>query len=329
MAKKRKKTYKVGVDSETYAISLVTDPAIEENFLYFNEDEKPQMEMFSTDEKHLVYGAVLVPNKKIYRYDADSDTEYYLQFTTESIEKMSQDYLRNFRQANVTLQHEEEGTEVYMVESWIKSSMDFDKSIALGLSKDLPVGTWFAGFKINNVDTWERVKSGELRGFSVESLISLEDFSKNVKNDDMQNDEMKIWNSIKELVSGLFAKSEESLEAEEPVGEPTPEPTPAEPEPVQEPEPEPAPEPQPEPAPAEPEPAPVEPADPKNDIDALNATLDALKAEIAALKGINEGMQHKIDELGKMPSAEPFKPNGGGGQATSYSAWREQMRGML
>lgn len=342
MAKKRKKTYKVGCDSETYAISLVTEPAIEETFLYFNEDEKPQMEMLSTDEKHLVYGAVLVPNRKIYRYDADSDTEYYLQFTTESIEKMSQDYLRNFRQANVTLQHEEEGTEVCMVESWLKSSMDYDKSIALGLSKDLPVGTWFAGFKINNVDTWERVKRGELRGFSVESLISLEDFSKNVKNEDMDN--VMLFEKIKEFITELFKgddgfKSEESkneqFEAEPAQAEPVQPVEPVEPQPVEPVEPEPTPaepvvetEPVVDPEPTEP--APIEPADPKNEIDALNATLDALKAEIAALKGINEGMQHKIDELGKMPSAEPFKPNGGGGgQATSYSAWREQMRGML
>ena len=320
------KKYKVGVDSETYAVSLVDEPAIESDFVALAKEKPIEEVKLSSDERHMLYGAALIPDKEIYRYDGEN--EYYLSFTKESIEKMSQDFFKNFRQANVTIDHEEAAKDITIVESWLVEDPYRDKANALGL-ENLPVGTWMVGMKVNEIDTWERVKSGELRGFSVESLISLEDFSKNVKNDDMQNDEMKIWNSIKELVSGLFAKSEESLEAEEPVGEPTPEPTPAEPEPVQEPEPEQAPEPQPEPEPAESEPAPVEPADPKNEIDALNATLDALKAEIEALKGINEGMQHKIDELGKMPSAEPFKPNGGGGQATSYSAWREQMRGML
>ena len=325
---KRLKNYKVGLNSETYAISLVTDPAIEEDFIYFNEDE-PRVEVqLSDDAKHMVYGAVLVPGKKIYRYDQDSDTEYYLTFTSESVEKMSQDYMKNFRQANVTLQHNEEATEVVMVESWLKSSMDYDKSIALGLSKDLPVNTWFAGFKINNIETWERIRSGELRGFSVESLISLEDFSKDINEEKeikMTSEEM--FNKIKELIMSLFDKKNEEFEAEpQPEPEPVPEPEPqtVEPEPAQEPEPvEPAPEPQPEPEPT-PDPHQAE-------IDQLNATLDAMKAEIAALKSMNEGLTHKIDDLNRQPSAKPINPLvGQGGQGgDSYSQWRERMAQML
>lgn len=335
---KRLKTYRVGLDSETFAISMVTDPAIEETFAYFNENKEDIK--LSSDEKHMVFGAVLVPERRIYRNDGEN--EYYLKFTSDSIERMSQDYMKNFRQANVTLQHEEEGTEVVMVESWIKMSMEHDKSIALGLSKDLPVGTWFAGLKVNNIDTWERIKNGELRGFSVESLISLEDFSKiedNDENNDMKMTSEEMFERIKQLIMSLFNKEEENFEAE-----PTPEPTPApetapvEPQPVEptpEPTPEPAPEPQPEPTPEpkpEPQPEQVEPhPDPHQaEIDQLNATLDAMKAEIAALKSLNEGMQHKIDDLNRQPSAKPINPLGGNSrQDDSYSAWREQMAKML
>ena len=175
--KKKIKNYKVGLDSEVFAVSLVTSPAIEEDFVYFNKDEK-KVEMFANEEKHLLYGAALIPGKKIYRYDENTDTEYYLTFSAEAIEKLSQEFLKEYRQKNVTLQHEDEAPEITVVESWLKSSMDYDKSIALGLSKDLPVNTWFLGMKCNNIDAWEMVRSGELRGFSVESLISLEDFSK-------------------------------------------------------------------------------------------------------------------------------------------------------
>ena len=328
------KKYKVGIDSETYAVSLVDEPAIESDFVALAKEKPIEEVKLSSDERHMLYGAALIPDKEIYRYDGEN--EYYLSFTKESIEKMSQDFFKNFRQANVTIDHEESAKDITIVESWLVEDPYRDKANALGL-ENLPIGTWMLGMKVNEIDTWERIKNHELRGFSVESLISLEDFSKNIKNEDMDN--VMLFEKIKEFITELFKgddgfKSEErneQFEAEpapaepvqpvEPAPEPTPEPEPA-PEPV-EPEPEPAPE------PVEPEPAPVEPADPKNEIDALNATLDALKAEIEALKGINEGMQHKIDELGKMPSAEPFKPNGGGGQATSYSAWREQMKNML
>ena len=326
--KKKIKNYKVGLDSEVFAVSLVTSPAIEEDFVYFNKDEK-KVEMFANEEKHLLYGAALIPGKKIYRYDENTDTEYYLTFSAEAIEKLSQEFLKEYRQKNVTLQHEDEAPEITVVESWLKSSMDYDKSIALGLSKDLPVNTWFLGMKCNNIDAWERVRSGELRGFSVESLISLEDFSKiedNDENNDMKMTSEEMFERIKQLIMSLFNKEEENFEAEPAPAEPTPAP---EPEPVPEPTPEPAPEPQPEPV--EPEPQPEPQPDPHQaEIDQLNATLDAMKAEIAALKSLNEGMQHKIDDLNRQPSAKPINPLGGNvSQGDSYSAWREQMAKML
>lgn len=334
--KKKIKNYQVGLDSEVFAVSLVTSPAIEEDFVYFNKDEK-KVEMFANEEKHLLYGAALIPGKKIYRYDENTDTEYYLTFSAEAIEKLSQEFLKEYRQKNVTLQHEDEAPEITVVESWLKSSMDYDKSIALGLSKDLPVNTWFLGMKCNNIDAWERVRSGELRGFSVESLISLEDFSKiedNDENNDMKMTSEEMFERIKQLIMSLFNKEEEDFEAEpapaeptpvEPTPAPEPEPTPVEPQPV---EPEPQPEPTPEPKP-EPQPEPVEKAY-EQEVAELNATLEALKTEIAALKSLNEGMQHKIDDLNKQPSAKPINPLGGNGnQVDSYSAWREQMSKML
>ena len=89
---------------------------------------------------------------------------------------MARDYMMNYRQGNVTIQHEEYANEVFMVESWIKQDMDKDKSVSVGLDKSLPIGTWFCGFYVNNNDIWERIKSGELKGFSVEAMIDLEDF---------------------------------------------------------------------------------------------------------------------------------------------------------
>lgn len=332
MAKKIKK-YKVGCDSETYAISLVEAPAIEEDFVALAKQEEEQV-FLKKDEKHMVYGAVLVPDKDIYRNDGER--EYYISFTTESIERMSQDFMKEYRQHEVTLDHEDTANEVCVVESWIKSDMYKDKSVALGLNQELPVGTWFAGMKVNNIETWERIKSGELKGFSVESMISLEEFSKTDNNMIQTNDEM-FWDKLKNILKEAFSKKED-----EPVAEPTEieptnidleaEPAPAEPsEPV-----------------SEPEPAPEPVEEPKNEPDAANATHDAthqepepvkdthledlvnsLKGEIEALKEMNTTLKGQIKELKKQPSANPINTNAKPSAADTYSAWRAKMREMI
>lgn len=333
MAKKIKK-YKVGCDSETYAISLVEAPAIEEDFIALAKQEEEQV-FLKKDEKHMVYGAVLVPDKDIYRNDGER--EYYISFSTESIERMSQDFMKEYRQHEVTLDHEDTANEVCVVESWIKSDMYKDKSVALGLNQELPVGTWFAGMKVNNIETWERIKSGELKGFSVESMISLEEFSKNDNNMDIKTDDMNFWKKMKEVLAETFSKKEEES-VEQHTIEPTNIELEAEPTPAPEPAPEPVSEPQEAPKVEEPvvapEPVKEEPVEPKNEPvepqpNPLEELVKNLTEEIKALKTANEGLQEKIKDLGKQPSAAPVNTNAKPSAADTYSAWRETMRKML
>jgi hypothetical protein len=44
-----------------------------------------------------------------------------------------------------------------------------DKSKLYGF--DLPVGTWFVKMKVDNDDMWDRIKSGELKGLSIEGYF--------------------------------------------------------------------------------------------------------------------------------------------------------------
>ena len=335
MVKKIKK-YKVGTDSETYAISLVYEPAIEETLVALEKQKEVKVQM-ANEEKHMVYSAVLVPDKDIYRFDGEN--EYYVNFTKESIEKMSQDFMKEYRQHEVTLDHEDLANEVCIVESWIKTDMYRDKSVALGLNEELPIGTWFAGMKVNNIDVWDRVKAGELRGFSVESLISLEEFSKNDNNMNIETNDMGFWNKMKEVLSEVFSsasmiKEEEPTEieptnidleaeapkAEEPVVEApkAEEPKVEEPKPAEEPKVE-------EPKPTEEAPKTEEPKVDNH----LEELLNSMRDEIKALKEMNEGLQEKIKDMGKQPSAEPVNVNAKPSQANSYSAWRSQMKEML
>ena len=340
MTTRKIKKYKVGIDSETEAISMVTEPAIESDFVFFSKDKDIVKEAFSSDEKHMVYGAVLRPDFPIYRYDGEN--EYYLEFTSESIERMARDYMMNYRQGNVTIQHEEYANEVFMVESWIKQDMDKDKSVSVGLDKSLPIGTWFCGFYVNNNDIWERIKSGELKGFSVEAMIDLEDFAKVKKEDEFEMNET-FWDKLKTIVNEALGKKEEKMEEQPIVNEPQPtveEPKPSEPTAVEEPKPteeptvveEPKPtveEPKVEEEPKKEEPKPTEEPKPNDDGNHLNDLIASLREEISALKEANTVLAEKVNDLGKMPSANPINVNGKNGTPSTYSTWRDMMANMI
>ena len=211
------KKYLVTEDSETFAISLVTDPAIESNFIALSkEKQEPKQVFLSSGEQHIVMGAVLIPNKWIYRYDGQN--EFYISFTEQAIKKMAHQYLINDRQHNVTLQHEEESPLCSVVESWIVEDDINDKSRKFGL--DAPIGSWVASLKINNLETWERVKSGELKGFSVESLVNLEEFSNQIKKEDENKMEINenFWQTLRSIIKDALTK-EEDVELEKQVEE--------------------------------------------------------------------------------------------------------------
>ena len=338
MATRKIKKYKVGIDSETEAISMVTEPAIESDFVFFSKDKDIVKEAFSSDEKHMVYGAVLRPDFPIYRYDGEN--EYYLEFTSESIERMARDYMMNYRQGNVTIQHEEYANEVFMVESWIKQDMDKDKSVSVGLDKSLPIGTWFCGFYVNNNDIWERIKSGELKGFSVEAMIDLEDFAKVKKEDEFEMNET-FWDKLKTIVNEALGKKEEKMEEQPTVTEPQPtavteepkptvveEPKPSEPTVVEEPKPT-VEEPKADEDPKPTEPKPTEEPKPNDDGNHLNDLIASLREEISALKEANTVLAEKVNDLGKMPSANPINVNGKNGTPSTYSSWRDMMANMI
>lgn len=152
---------------EVFAISLVEEPAIESNFVWFDK-EKVQFQKIDT-EKRIVVGPVLIPNKKILRIDGEGQP-YEVFFKPETIEKLAQGYLKKGYQSKATLEHEKKVPGVTLVESWIKTSK-LDKSNSYGLN--LPIGSWVGMFKIDNEKIWnDYVKNGEVKGFSIEGLFT-------------------------------------------------------------------------------------------------------------------------------------------------------------
>lgn len=150
------------------AISLVTSPAIEQDFVFFGK-EKNNLTLAKIDEeKRMLVSPALIPNKQIFRYDANTDSDYYVYFSKETVRQASELYLKHNNHHKATYQHEDRVSGVLTVESWIKEG-DMDKSKLYGF--DLPDGSWFVKMKIENDEIWNRIKEGELKGLSIEGYF--------------------------------------------------------------------------------------------------------------------------------------------------------------
>ena len=206
---KKKKLYEVRPDSLVYAISLVECPAIESNFVYLSE-EKPIQVCLEQDEKHMVFGAVLIPDKPIYRYNQEE--EYYLRFPKETIEVLAHDYLQNDNIYSFTQQHKDNADGVSIIESWVKTSNN-DKSVDLGI--DAPIGTWFVGAKIDNEEIWQGIKDGSMKGFSVESFLNFDEIMMNKQENKMTEEKLEtievnesFWMRIAEIIKNALKNPE-------------------------------------------------------------------------------------------------------------------------
>tara|TARA_B100001094_G_scaffold7119_1_gene6372 strand:- start:13461 stop:14453 length:993 start_codon:yes stop_codon:yes gene_type:complete len=152
------------------AISVVKYPAIEENFVFFNNDFLSLAKV--DEEKKQLIGAVLIPDKKINRYDKETNEEYDVYFTKDTIKKAQSLFMSSLRNNNHTLEHQEQVDGLSVVESWIKEDEKFDKSNLWGF-KNMPVGTWFVQVSAEgNDDIWDKIKNKEVRGFSIEGWFT-------------------------------------------------------------------------------------------------------------------------------------------------------------
>lgn len=160
-------------DDEVFALSLVSQPAIQSNFMYLNKDGKKIEVKFKSidEEQHLIVGPILIPDMKILRQDSPNEKPYEVFFSKDTVKKAAQKYLADNHSNDITLEHNGAINGVSLVESWIVDSSVYDKSKMYGLS--LRPGTWAGIFKVNNPDIWNNyVKTGEVKGISLEGVFS-------------------------------------------------------------------------------------------------------------------------------------------------------------
>ena len=191
-----------------YALSVVENPAMEDEWIALSEHPQ-KIELAQVDEeKRLLLGAALIPNKRIYRNINDNEFEMF--FKEETIERLSHNFFKQQNNNNSSLEHELKLEGMSVVESWTVTNPKTDKSVNFG--KEYPKGTWVTMMKVDNDEVWAKVKNGEIKGFSIDALLGLEQI--NLKTEIQMTEEVKknIVDDVIDGVKALFSKPEEATE---------------------------------------------------------------------------------------------------------------------
>lgn len=155
----------------------------------FNE----QIFSIQSEDEHIISGALMLADTPIYRND--SNGEYYVTFSKDTIKKIAQKFFKKGFQNNVNLMHDSGATVqgLTMFESWVT-----DKKRGINAMKgfeDAPDGSWFGSFKVDNEEVWQMIKDGKVKGFSVEGVFNYREINKGVMNP------QKMWDEMQRIVS--------------------------------------------------------------------------------------------------------------------------------
>jgi len=151
-------------------VAGVDKPAIEKNFMAFNEQKSLFEFAAIEDEQRIVFGPAMIPDQLILRKDDKTGLPFKVFYTAKTIQTIAEKFFASGFQNNFNLMHDpnQKMDGVTFFQSVIKDS---SKGIN-GLAGDYPDGTWFLGAKINNDQVWQKVKSGEIKGFSIEGFFN-------------------------------------------------------------------------------------------------------------------------------------------------------------
>lgn len=154
-------------------ISFVTDPAIERNFVKFNQGKLIEKKYKFNTEKQFVSGPFMIPDMPIYRFDAELG-EYYVTFSKQTIEHIVKKFMSQQKTLAFNYQHEDNSQieNAILIENWFVGKNDKVKDLGYN---DLPEGTWFGTVYVANEKFWnDNVKTGDVKGFSIEGWLNME-----------------------------------------------------------------------------------------------------------------------------------------------------------
>jgi len=212
--------YKEGETEGVYGISLVSNPAMEDFWVALSE-QKQELQFAAVDDKrNLLLGAVLIPQKKIYR-NVDGN-EFYITFTKDTIGNLAHSFIRNGFQNNSSKEHDIKLSDVSFVESWQVEDSAKDKSALYG--KNYEVGTWVTMAKVSD-EIYKQATDGTFAGFSIDAILGLEESNLKTEINMNKEDFTSLKDSLINEVKALFNTHKEEVEEtkEEVVAEVAPE----------------------------------------------------------------------------------------------------------
>ena len=124
-------------------------------------------------DQQIIAGPLMIPDKLIERYD-EKDGKYYVYFSEETIKKIAYKFMQKKYTDSTNIEHDSNKTfdDVFVVESWLVADPKRDKSLIYSGGKEYAKGTWYGMMKVKNNLLWnDYIKSGELKGFSVEGFF--------------------------------------------------------------------------------------------------------------------------------------------------------------
>lgn len=180
----------VNDDAEVNFVALVDRPAIQRNWNAFKDKHVFQI---ASEDQRIISGALMLADTPIFRSD-NTHGDYYVTFSKDTILKIAQKFFKKGYQANVNLDHNPDFKveDIVMFESFIS---DQERGIPpMKGFEDAPEGSWFGSFKVYNDEVWQKVKSGEVKGFSVEGIF---EYKKE------QSRDQKMIEDIKRILSSV------------------------------------------------------------------------------------------------------------------------------
>lgn len=191
-------------DSGVYALSVVENPAMEDHWITLSEQPREIQFEAVDEEKRLLLGAALIPNKKVYR-NMDGH-EFFVTFSEKTIEDVAHAFIMRGYQRNSSINHETPIDGVSVVQSWTVEDPQMDKSVKFG--KQYEKGTWVAMMKVEDDATWQMAKQGKLTGFSIDALLGLRE----IKFSDMSETKKSLKDQVFEVLKELGLKKEDKAE---------------------------------------------------------------------------------------------------------------------
>lgn len=153
-------------------VALVDNPAIEVNWQMFDKHYK-----FTGDvDRQIITGPFMIADQPIYRKGkvpfTNEEGEYYVVFDKETIFEVVNKFFQTGKTSNFNLMHNKNNIakDTYLIESFI---IDSSRGVVPPKGfEGLSEGSWVASVRVIDDRLWDSfIKTGELKGFSVEGLF--------------------------------------------------------------------------------------------------------------------------------------------------------------